>query len=88
MTPHLEAPYGFLRHTNDATGKESIYLNRTTNNFLERIKFNYSYTPLNTPNDCRPDYVIPEENTTNSMPNISSLMFYTSNNRSRGYYSS
>jgi hypothetical protein len=35
--PHLEGPYGFWKHTNDVTGKESIYLNTATNNFLTSI---------------------------------------------------
>jgi hypothetical protein len=34
---HLEAPYGFWKHTNDVTGKESIYLNIVTNNFLKKL---------------------------------------------------
>jgi hypothetical protein len=33
MGPHLEAPYGFWKHTNDATEKDSIYLNTATNNY-------------------------------------------------------
>jgi hypothetical protein len=41
--PHLKALYGFWKHTNDFTGKESIYLNTATNNFLEGTNFNYSY---------------------------------------------
>jgi hypothetical protein len=45
--PHLEAPHGFWKHTNDVTGKESMYLNTATNNFLEGINFNYSCTFLN-----------------------------------------
>jgi hypothetical protein len=32
---YLEISYGFWRHTNDVTGKESIYLNIVINNFLE-----------------------------------------------------
>jgi hypothetical protein len=48
VRPHLEAPYGFWRHTNDVIGKETVYLNTATNNFLEEINFNYSYIPLNT----------------------------------------
>jgi hypothetical protein len=58
--PDLEAPYGFWKHTNDVTGKESIYLNTATNNFLEGTNFNYSCTPLNTPGGCRQDYIMPE----------------------------
>jgi hypothetical protein len=66
MSPHLEAPYGFWKHTNDVTGKESIYLNTTTNNFLEGTNFNYSCTPLNTPDCCREYYVIPVKSLSNS----------------------
>jgi hypothetical protein len=51
---------------------ESIYLNITTNYFLEGINFNYSYTPLNTPGSCRQDYVMLEVHTANSIPNIPS----------------
>jgi hypothetical protein len=58
--PHLEAPYGFWKHTNDVTKKENIYLNTITNNFLKNTNFNYSYTPLNTLGSCRQDYIMPE----------------------------
>jgi hypothetical protein len=44
----------------DVTGKESIYLNIATNNFLEETNFNYSCTSLNTSGGCRQDYIIPE----------------------------
>jgi hypothetical protein len=70
--PHLETPYGFWRHTNDVTGKESIYLNTATNNFLKSTNFNYSCTPLNTLSGCRKDYIMLEVHTANSMPNIPS----------------
>jgi hypothetical protein len=72
VCPHLEAPYGFCKHINDVTSKESIYLNTATNNFLEGTNFNYSCTPLNTPICCRQDYIMPEVRTANSMPNIPS----------------
>jgi hypothetical protein len=32
--PHQAAPYGYWRHTNNATGKEIIFLNTASNNFL------------------------------------------------------
>jgi hypothetical protein len=70
--PHLEAPYGFWRHTNNATGKESIFLNTATSNYLEGTNYNYSCTPLNDPGVCKQDYVMPEIRTANSMPNIPS----------------
>jgi hypothetical protein len=53
--PHLETPYRFWRYTNDATGKESIYLNIATNNFVEGTNFNL---PLNTLDGFRQDYVM------------------------------
>jgi hypothetical protein len=68
---HLKAPYGFWRHINDVTGKESIYLN-ITDNFLEGTNFNYSCTPLNTLDGCRQDYVMLEVHTDNSIQNIPS----------------
>jgi hypothetical protein len=70
--PHLEAPYGFWRHTNNATSKESIFLNTATSNYLEGTNYNYSYTPLNNPGACKQDYVMTEIRTANSMPNIPS----------------
>jgi hypothetical protein len=70
--PYLEVPYGFWRHTNFLTKKDSIYLNTATNNFLKVTNFNNSYTPLNTPGGCRQDYVMPEIHTANPMPNIPS----------------
>jgi hypothetical protein len=39
--PHLLATYGFWKHTNNATGKESIFFNTANNNFLEGT----NYTP-------------------------------------------
>jgi hypothetical protein len=68
--PHLEASYGFWRHTNFLTKKDGIYLNIVINNFLEGTNFNYSCTPLNTPGGCRQDYVMLEIYTANSMSNI------------------
>jgi hypothetical protein len=41
--PHLVAPYGFWKYTNNATGKEIIFLNTANNNFLEGTNYNYSY---------------------------------------------
>jgi hypothetical protein len=45
--PHPLAPYGYWRHTNNQTGKESIFLNTASNNFLEGTNYNYSCHPLN-----------------------------------------
>jgi hypothetical protein len=39
-----DAPYGFWRHTNNVTGKESIYLVIATNNFLFHTQL---YMPVN-----------------------------------------
>jgi hypothetical protein len=64
--PHLLAPYGFWKHINNATGKESIFLNTANNNC------NYSCTPITSPGKCKTDYVMPELRTINSMPNIPS----------------
>jgi hypothetical protein len=33
--PHQQAPYGYWSHTNNATGRELIFLNTASNNFLE-----------------------------------------------------
>jgi hypothetical protein len=53
--PHQIAPYGFWRHTNNQTGKESIFLNTASNNFLEGTNYNYSCLPLNKPINCMED---------------------------------
>jgi hypothetical protein len=70
--PHLVAPYGFWRHTNNVTGKESIFLNTTNNNYLEGTNYNYSCSPMTSPGKCKTDYVMPELRKINSMPNIPS----------------
>jgi hypothetical protein len=57
-----------LRHKNDTTRKENIYLNTTTNNFLKGANFNYSCIF----GGCRQDYVMSKVHTENSMPNIPS----------------
>jgi hypothetical protein len=57
IKPYLLAPYGFWKHTNNATGKESIFLNTTNNNFLEGTNYNYSCTPITSPGKCKTDYV-------------------------------
>jgi hypothetical protein len=72
VSPHSIAPYGYWRHTNNATGKESIFLNTVSNNFLKRTNYNYSYCPLNKPINWMEDFAIPEIRTINGMPNISS----------------
>jgi hypothetical protein len=70
--PHLLAPYKFWKHTNNETGKESVFLNTVNNNFLEGTNYNYSCTPVTSPGKCKTDYVMPELRMTNSMPNIPS----------------
>jgi hypothetical protein len=42
IIPHQIAPYGYSHHTNNQTGKESIFLNTASNNFLEGTNYNYS----------------------------------------------
>jgi hypothetical protein len=62
--PHQIAPYGFWRHTNNATGKEPVFLNTASNNFLEGTNYNYS---------CNlEDFAMPEIRTDNGIPNIPS----------------
>jgi hypothetical protein len=70
--PHLVAPYRFWKHTNNTTGKESVFLNMANNNFLEGTNYNYSCIPVTSPGKCKTDYVMPELRTINSMPNIPS----------------
>jgi hypothetical protein len=70
--PHLVAPYGFWKHTNNATGKESVFLNTANNNFLEGTNYNYSCIPVTSPGKCKTDYVMLELMRINSMPNIPS----------------
>jgi hypothetical protein len=80
--PHLLAPYGFWKHTNNATGKESIFLNTANNNFLENTNYNYSCTPITSPGKCKTDYVILELRIINSIPNIPScatIVFLSTN---------
>jgi hypothetical protein len=62
------APYGFWKHTNNATGKESVFLNTANNNFLEGTNYNYSCIPVTSPGKCK----IIMSWTINSMPNIPS----------------
>jgi hypothetical protein len=50
---HLIAPYGFWRHTNNSTGKESIFLNTVNNNFLGGRNYNYSCILVTSPGKCR-----------------------------------
>jgi hypothetical protein len=40
-------------NTNNATGKESIFLNTANNNFLEGTNYNYSSTPITSPGKCK-----------------------------------
>jgi hypothetical protein len=70
MEPHQTAPYGYWHHTNNATGKEVIYLNTASNNFLEGMNYNYSCKPLNRPVKCMEDFVMPEIRMINGMPNM------------------
>jgi hypothetical protein len=39
VDPHQIAPYCFWRHTNNQTGKESIFLNTASNNFPEKTNY-------------------------------------------------
>jgi hypothetical protein len=73
---HQQAPYGYWRHTNNAIGKELIFLNTASNNFLEGTNYNYSCrSSLNIPMNCMENFVMPEIRTINGMPNT---MFYNS----------
>jgi hypothetical protein len=71
--PHQIAPYGFWSHTNNQIGKESIFLNTATNNFLEGTNYNYSCYPLNKPVNSMEDFAMPEIRTINGIPNIPSF---------------
>jgi hypothetical protein len=55
---HQIAPYGYWQHTNNQTGKESIFLNTTSNNFLEGTNYNYSCHPLNKLINCMENFAI------------------------------
>jgi hypothetical protein len=68
--PHQIAPYGFWQHTNNQTGKESIFLNTASNNFLEGTNYNYSWCPLNKPINCIENFAMLEIKTINGMPNV------------------
>jgi hypothetical protein len=72
VEPYLIAPYGFWKHTNNTTGKESVFLNTANNNFLEGTNYNCSCTQKTSPGKRKTDYVMPELRTINSMPNIPS----------------
>jgi hypothetical protein len=85
--PYLIAPHGFWRHTNNATGKESVFLNTANNNFLEGTNYNYSCILVIFPGKYKMDYVMPELRIINPMPNI--FLFYNScftNKRCDTYY--
>jgi hypothetical protein len=65
------APYGYRSHKNNAPGKELIFLNTATNNFLEGMNYNHTYKPLNKPERCiEDDVAMPKIRTINRMPNI------------------
>jgi hypothetical protein len=70
--PYLLAPYGFWKHTNNATGEESIFLNTANNNFLEGTNYNYSCTLVTSPGKCKTNYIMLELRTINTMLNIPS----------------
>jgi hypothetical protein len=70
--PHQIAPYGFWSDINNQTGKESIFLNTASNNFLEGTNYNYSCYPLNKPVNCMEDFTMPEIRTVICMPNTPS----------------
>jgi hypothetical protein len=69
---YLLAPYGFWKHTNNTTRKESVFLNTGNNNFLKNTNSNYSCTPVTSPGKYKTDYVMPELRTINSMFNTPS----------------
>jgi hypothetical protein len=70
--PHQQAPYGYWSHINNATGRELIFLNTASNNFLEETNYNYSCRPPNMPMNCMEDFAMPEIRTINGIPNIPS----------------
>jgi hypothetical protein len=70
--PHQIPPYGFWHHTNNQTGKELIFLNTASNNFLEGTNYNYSCRSLNDPSNCMEDFSMPEIRTINGMLTIPS----------------
>jgi hypothetical protein len=82
--PHQTAPYGYWRHMSNATGKELIFLNTTSNNFLEGSNYNYSCQPLNKPARCMEDVAMLEIRTIAKY----SCMLYNSNTKSIRYNSS
>jgi hypothetical protein len=65
MGPHQAALYGYWRHTNNATDKKLIFLNISSNNFLEGTNYNYSCKPLNKSVNCMEDFTMPEIRTIN-----------------------
>jgi hypothetical protein len=69
---HQAASYGYWCHNNNQTGKESIFLNTVSKNFLEGTNYNYSCHPLNKPVNCMEDFAMPEIRTINNMQNIPS----------------
>jgi hypothetical protein len=60
VDPHQIATYGFWQCTNNQTGRESIFLNTASNNYLEGTNFNYSCRSLNNPINCMEDFAMPE----------------------------
>jgi hypothetical protein len=69
---HQIAPYGYWSHMNTETGKELIFFNTASNNFLEGTNYNYTCNPLNRPIKCMEDFAMLEIKTINGMPNIPS----------------
>jgi hypothetical protein len=72
VDPHQIALYGHCRHTDNQTGKELIFLNTASSNFLEGTNYNYSCKSLNDPRNCMEDFAMPEIRTINGMPNVPS----------------
>jgi hypothetical protein len=72
VDPHQIALYGFWCHTDNQTGKELIFLNTASNNYLEGTNYNYGCRALNDPVNCMEDYAMPEIRTINGMQNIPS----------------
>jgi hypothetical protein len=69
-------PYGYWQHTNNQTGKELIFLNSASNNFLEGTNYNYSCHPLNKPVNCMENFAMTEIRTISDMPNILSYSLF------------
>jgi hypothetical protein len=72
--PHQAAPYGYWHHINNQIGKESIFINIGSNNFLEGTNYNYSCCPLNKPINPMEDFAMPEIRTINGTASYSTIV--------------